>query len=187
MRTRFGIGGAAIIAATFMLTTSARTQMVASHAPAVSSTKADANAKPATMAPAMSVSGKAVARVNGVELIDRDLLREMFTIFPYAQQHNGFPKELEPEIRRGALQMIIFEELVYQEAKRRNMTVSAAKLSAAEAEFRRQFPTQAAYNDFLKTEANGSQAVVREKIRRSMLIDQFMDQDVNNASRITLA
>ena len=26
----------------------------------------------------------------------------MYTIFPYARQHNGFPKQMEPEIRRGA-------------------------------------------------------------------------------------
>ena len=80
----------------------------------------------------MQVSGKAVARVNGVELNDRELVREMFTIFPYAQQHNGFPKQLEPEIRRGALQMIIFDELVYQEAKRRNVSIPAADMVKAE-------------------------------------------------------
>jgi peptidyl-prolyl cis-trans isomerase SurA len=176
-------------------------QMVSSHSsslPAAAAKPASVAAtapehktapSPGTMAlsPAMTPTGKTVAKVNGAVLTDRDLLREMFAIFPYAQQHNGFPKELEEEIRKGALQMIIFEELVYQEAKRRNMNVSAAKLSAAEADFRRQFPTQAAYNTFLNTEANGSQAAVREKIRRSILIDQLMDQDVNNAARITLA
>ena len=60
-------------------------------------------AKNVSMAPAMQITGKPVAKVNGAVLTDRDLLREMYTIFPYAQQHNGFPKELEPEIRRGAL------------------------------------------------------------------------------------
>ncbi len=50
----------------------------------------------------------------------------MLQIFPYASQHNGFPKEQEAAIRQGALQMIIFEELVYQDAKRRGLTVSAA-------------------------------------------------------------
>jgi peptidyl-prolyl cis-trans isomerase C len=139
------------------------------------------------LAPAVTPTGKAVAKVNGTVLTDRDLLREMFAIFPYAQQHNGFPKGLEPQIREGALQMIVFEELVYQEAKRRNMTVPPAKLNAAVAQFRKQFPTQAEYQDFLKTEANGSEAVVREKIRRSLLIDQLLDTDVNNPARATVA
>ena len=70
------------------------------------------------------MSDKPVARVNGAVLTDRDLLREMYTIFPYAQQHNGFPKAQEAAIRQGALEMIIFEELVYQEAERRKLTIS---------------------------------------------------------------
>ena len=49
-------------------------------------------------------------------LTDKDLLREMYAIFPYAKQHNGFPKAQEAGIRQGALEMIIFEEMVYQEA-----------------------------------------------------------------------
>jgi hypothetical protein len=49
------------------------------------------------------VSDKPVARVNGTVLTDRDLLREMFAIFPYAKQHNGFPKAQEASIRQGAL------------------------------------------------------------------------------------
>ena len=35
----------------------------------------------------LQVSDKPVAKVNGAVLTDRDLLREMYTIFPYAQQH----------------------------------------------------------------------------------------------------
>src|SRR5438270_13814855 len=63
------------------------------------------------------VAGRPVARVNGAVLTDRDLLREMYSIFPYARQHNGsFPKAMEADIRKGALKMIEFEEMVYQEA-----------------------------------------------------------------------
>ena len=61
-------------------------------------------------ASALQVTGKAVVKVNGAELTDRDLLREMFALFPYAKLHGGFPKKEEKEIRQGALQMIIFEE-----------------------------------------------------------------------------
>ena len=81
------------------------------------------NLPPAQVTPAMQVSDKPVARVNGAVLTDRDLLREMYMIFPYAQQHNGFPKAQEAAIRQGALEMIIFEELVYQEAQHRGLTV----------------------------------------------------------------
>jgi parvulin-like peptidyl-prolyl isomerase len=187
MKTRFSIAIAVVASGLILGTATTGAQMVASHAPALPAAKADASAKTSTIAPAMTVSGKPVARVNGVDLIDRDLLREMYTLFPYAQQHNGFPKELEPDIRRGALQMIIFEELVYQEAKRRKMTIAPARLANAEAAFQKQFPSQSAYQEFLESEVGGSQVKMREKIRRSLSIEALLDQEVTAPSRVTLA
>src|ERR1035438_1223251 len=67
--------------------------------------------------PPQPPAGRPVARVNGVILTDRDLLREMYTIFPYARVHNGFPKAMEADIRKGAMKMIVFEGLVYPDAK----------------------------------------------------------------------
>jgi parvulin-like peptidyl-prolyl isomerase len=137
-------------------------------------------------APSLQTPGKPVARVNGAVLTDRDLLREMYLIFPYAQQHNGgFPKEMEAEIRSGALQMIIFEELVYQEALRRKMTVTPLKFQKAETEFGKQFSTPAQYQEYLKSEFNGSLQLLREKIRRSLLIDEFLQIEV--AARSTVS
>src|SRR4030095_3734494 len=50
-------------------------------------------AKPSFRSLALIATGKPVARVNGTVLTDRDLLREMLTIFPYARQHGGkFPE-----------------------------------------------------------------------------------------------
>jgi parvulin-like peptidyl-prolyl isomerase len=174
---------------TTMAMATAGAQLASSHTPTapVSRPAAAQSLPKATMANAFVPTGKVVARVNGTEIYDRDLLREMFTIFPYAQQHNGFPKELEPEIRRGALQMIIFEELVYQDAKRRHMDIPAAKLTGAEAAFRKQFPSQVAYEEFLKTEVNGSKPAMREKIRRSLLIEQLLTSEVTLPARITPA
>ena len=101
---------------------------VASHAPVVIQASSDTSVS-------LQPVGRPLVRVNGAVLTDRDLLREMFTIFPYARVHNGFPKPLEADIRNGAMQMIIFEELVYQEAQRRHMTVPPADLARAQAEF----------------------------------------------------
>ena len=148
----------------------------------------EAGTKPANTTSAPLTSGKPVARVNGVVLTDNDLLREMYNIFPYARQHNGkFPQELEPEIRKGALQMIVFEELVYQDAQRRGMTVSQARLDKAVADFRKQFKNPDDYKYFVKTEGGGSEQALRAKIRRSLLIDQLLRQDVQSKAVVTLA
>jgi peptidyl-prolyl cis-trans isomerase SurA len=82
--------------------------------------------------------------------------------------------------------MIIFEELLYQEAKRLNLTTTPEKLAAAEKAFRRQFDG-AGYEQFLRTECNGSPAVLKEKIRRSLLIEKMMKSQVQQKSVVTLA
>jgi len=133
-------------------------------------------------------TNKPVARVNGVTLTDRDLLREEFTIFPYAKQHNGsVPQEMEPQIRKGAMQMIIFEELVYQDAQRRKLTVAPEKLQKAEADFRQQFSDPKEYQQLLAEEFQGSKQLLREKIRRSLLIEELLKADVDGKSAISLA
>ena len=152
---------------------------VASHAPTATATVAPVSIQTAV---------QPVARVNGAVLTDRDLQREIFTIFPYARQHGGnVPKELEPEIREGALQMIIFEELVYQEAQRRKMTIAPARMSRAEADFRKQFPNAEEYKNFLQIEFKGSEQAMREKIRRSLLIEQLLKEEVASKSAVSSA
>src|SRR5579863_6114716 len=154
---------------------------VASHAPTAVSNTASAQTSP------LQVSDKPVARVNGAVLTDRDLLREMYTIFPYAQQHNGFPKAQEAQIRQGALEMIIFEELVYQEAVRRKLTISAEKLNLAEADFRKQFNSPDQYQQYLQAEMRGSEKQLRQQMRRSMLIEQVLKTDVELKSTVSQA
>lgn len=176
MKDRFTVG---IVLLASMGTAPA--QLASSHAAtAVASQPASttANAQPA---------GRPVARVNGAVLTDRDLLREEYTIFPYARQHNGVPAGMEADIRAGALKMIVFEELVYQEAQRRKMTVPATRLQSAEAEFRKQFASQQQFDETLKSEFQGSRAVLRSKIRRSLLIEEFLKQEVQDKSTISVA
>jgi peptidyl-prolyl cis-trans isomerase SurA len=151
-------------------------------------------AHPANLSPAstggnaMLALAKPVARVNGAELTQRDLLREMYAIFPYARQHNGgFPQAMEADIRRGALKMIEFEELVYQEAKRRQMTVAPERLAKSEKQFRAQFANEQQFQDFLQSENGGSLKILRTKILRSLLIEDLLKADVTDKSWISMA
>lgn len=156
---------------------------VASRAPAtvktIASTPGTASAK--VMVP------KPVARVNGAVITENDVTRMMYTMFPYARLHGGVPEQMKAEIRNGALDMVIFEELLYQEAQRRKLQVAPEKLARAEVAFRKQFPSRAVYEQFLALEANGSKAVMRNKIRRSLLIEQMLKTEVEQKSTVSLA
>lgn len=135
---------------------------------------------------AVTATGKAVARINGTVLTDRDLLREMNVIFPYAQQHGGkFPQAMEADIRRGALDMMEFEELVYQEAVRRHLIVSPARLDHATKLVRDQFSSPDEFHAYLKSGYGGSSKLLRETIRRSMLIDDLLQIEVTRKATVS--
>lgn len=164
------------LAITILIFTLAATAQVASHAPTAQSANA------ATVLPA----GKAVVRVNGAVLTDRDLVREMLNVFPYAKQHGGkFPKDSEPEIRKAALRNLEFEELAYQEAKRRGLAVTPAKLNQAVKDFRGQFESEALFQQYLKAEQKGSVDELRGKIRRAILIDKVLKSEVESRAKLT--
>jgi len=175
MKNRIGI--------VILLGASVSMAQVASHA----TTLPTAAPSPSGSVSSMQVTGKPVARINGAVLTDRDLLREMMTIFPYAQTHNGFPKELEPQIREGALKMIEFEELLYQEAERRQMTVPAVRINKAVTAFRNRFQDDQEFQQYIKTDMNGSMEQFRQSVRRSLLIDALMRSELDAPSHVTVA
>ena len=189
MKNRIGI--------VILLSAATAMAQVASHAPTINGPAMNAPAFGATTpgqppAPtgsvsSFNVSGKTVAKVNGAVLTDRDLLREMMTIFPYAQTHGGFPKEMEHSIRDGALKMIEFEELLYQEGERRKMVVPAARIDKAVTRFRHQFQTDEDFDKYIKTDMNGSMEQFRQSVRRSLLIESLLKSELDVPSHVTLA
>ncbi len=118
-----------------LLTALTAPAQVASHAPS----GAGGRNRPGTQFPRCRVSDKPVARVNGAVLTDRDLLREMFAIFPYAKQHNGFPKAQEACHSPGRAGDDHLRGTGLSGSGRRKLTIPAARLNQAEVEFRKQF------------------------------------------------
>src|SRR5208337_3100712 len=90
-------------------------------------------------------------------------------------------------IREGAMKMLVFEELVYQEAQRRKITVPPARMQQSEAEFRKQFASPDEFNQFVQSDFQGSRQLLREKIRRSLLIDELLKIEVEGKSGVTPA
>src|SRR5271166_885039 len=174
---------AVLMMALAALSTVSASAQVASHAPTLAS--ATASASPSA---SLQPVGRPVARVNGAVLTDRDLAREIASIFPYEKQHNGgVPPSMEKDIRTGATKMLIFEELVYQEAKRRNMTVPPARMQRGIADFQKQFSSQAEYDQFVQDEFHGDRKLLRSKIERSLLIDEFLKLEVTDKAVVSVA
>ena len=165
----------AIVAALLLAGSSFVCAQVASHA---------ATSKAPSASAAMPLD-RPVVRVNGTVLTQRDFLREEMNLFPYARQHGGrIPAELEPQIRQQATDRMVFEELVYQEALRRKMTVAPAKLAQAMSDFKKQFDSAAEYQEYLKHEQGGSVKQLRSKVRRAILIDTLLKAEVDRKATV---
>lgn len=157
----------------FSLTTlAASAQVLSSHAPTGMLQPPVTASQPLT---------KPLLRVNGTVFTERDLQREIATIFPFESQHKGgLPSSMAPEIRQGAAQMMVFEELVYQESLRRHMTITPERLVRGESEFRKQFKSPVEYQQFLQQEFHGDRKLLRTRIVRSLLIDKFLKLEVTS-------
>ena len=108
---------------------------------------------------------KVVARVNGVNITQRDLREQMQRLFPYYAIHGGtVPEKYHAEIRDKAMQQLIDEELIYQAAKKLGMTVPPATMTRMLADARKHFPTQRQYAAYV-TAQYGSVAAFEGRIR----------------------
>lgn len=128
-----------------------------------------------------------VARVNGVSLTDQDLARMMRQIFPYYSIHGGrVPAEKEPEIRQQALDRIVLEELLYQEAKRRGVQAPESKVRARIAEVRKAYASEQEFRQ-ARVAMSGSESAFRQKIRRAVMAEELWEGEVVRPSRLTPA
>lgn len=151
----------------------------AQSTPLIPSHKPTAPAKAATPAPA-----SVVVRINGTGLTERDLQREMAKLFPYAGVHGGrVPGEYGAELRRKALDQIVFDELLHQEALRRKMTVPAATFDDVMAQARDRFPSLKDFQAYAVQEY-GSVQGFEAQIRRALLIALLLDKEVTQKARV---
>src|ERR1700721_176068 len=68
---------------------------------------------------------------------------------------------------------------------RRGRAVPDAKLQEAEGEFRAQFATPDLYQEFVHTEFHDSEEMVRQRVRRSLLIEELLQVDVEQKSTVS--
>lgn len=88
-------------------------------------------------------------------------------------------------MRRGAMDMIVFDELVYQEALRRKMTIPETKYESSRKNFMKQFPDKKAFDAFMAQECKSSPQVFRQQLTRSLLIEALVKQEIDEKSRIS--
>jgi len=60
------------------------------------------------------------------------------------------------------------------------MTIAPERILREEKKFQRQFSSREEFNDYLKTDMDGSEAKLRQQIKRSLLIEAMLKNEVQN-------
>ncbi len=117
---------------------------------------------------------RVVAEVNG-QPVHAWQLEEVVTIVKAQLQAQGLPitPQIEPELRKGAMQLVVANEVVYQQAKAEGMAVDPRQIDQRLQELIAQFGSEDEFGKYLR-DAELTEEDVREEAEYSMLVQQWV-------------
>ena len=126
--------------------------------------------------------GRAIAKVNGVEISSRELSRTEDII--RARNLKAGQDSKNDEVRREAIDRLILQELLYQRARQMGMKAEEKELEAYIQKIRESAGSEEAYQEFLLKE-NLSEKDLKAEAERSILIRDLYAQEV--AARVVVS
>jgi peptidyl-prolyl cis-trans isomerase C len=130
---------------------------------------------PAPPAPVPAVLPDPVASVNGDAIGKAEFESAIHSV--EARAGRPVPSEQRDEVYRGVLQDLVTYRLLKQEAAQRQIAVSDADIDARLAEFKKQFGTQAAFEQALKAQ-HTTLGKLRDDARTDMVVNQLLEREV---------
>jgi foldase protein PrsA len=116
-----------------------------------------------------------VAKVNGAEINRYSLIDVMN--YTSAMNERASISESREEIRKKALDRLIFEELAVQEARRRGLVLKEGALDRAMGTIRTNLGDEEAYKNYLAKQGI-SEEELRSQVERILLLQLIVDQEV---------
>lgn len=116
-----------------------------------------------------------VAVVNGDEIIRADFNREMAEVQRQLLRM-GKPKSTLnlSEIKKEVLESLINKQLLYQESKKKDITISDAELNKQMQQVKERFPDENTFKEILKKEDLALDDL-RSQIKRDLMLQRFID------------
>jgi parvulin-like peptidyl-prolyl isomerase len=125
-----------------------------------------------------------VATVNGVAITEKAVMAAVNKKIPLASYHAGISEEKLATFRRQALDQLIEDELLYQEAKRRNLKVERSDLDRRVDLMQNGYASKKAFKQALAA-AGLSYRQWIEQIERSLLIQQLQQREISDKVVVT--
>lgn len=132
----------------------------------------------------LQANDKIVARINDTRIPEKVLIAEINRYLPYASYHANVSRETFLRIRQKAMDNLIAEELLYQEALRRKLSVSDGEVRQQIERMKQGYPSEQAFENALKQSGISRKEVYR-RIQRKLLIEKLIEVEVSSKIRIT--
>jgi peptidyl-prolyl cis-trans isomerase C len=116
-------------------------------------------------------TGSVVATVNGTPIGERELQIRVATLLPMASFHGNIPREKLASLERAALDALILDELIWQDARARGRRPEPAAVEAELSNVRRRFESEAAFDAALH-EGQVTLDGFRKYLARTLLVRQ---------------
>ncbi len=127
---------------------------------------------------------KIIARVNKAKIPESAYIAEINRQLPYASYHANISKEKYHEIQQKALNNLIIQELLYQEARRQKIQIPRDKIREQIDVMKQGFKTEADFNAALK-QTGMRLKDLENRIERKLLIDALLKKEVYDKINIT--
>jgi parvulin-like peptidyl-prolyl isomerase len=128
--------------------------------------------------------GSVVARVNGVPITVAQVNRAVDERVPRITGHGSISDARREALRSQAVQELIQEELMVQEAKRQKVTLLGADVDDEMAKIRKRFADQAQYQLAL-SRVGLSEAEIRRGVERHLLVKAVTEKEVTAKVAVT--
>ncbi len=130
----------------------------------------------------MSDASQVVAKVNGTPVTEAELEKALDIYVPPGSFHGKKAFQKREQYKEQALEQLIETELIYQEAKRRGMTVSKKDIDNMVKDAEKKYKDKKAFEKALKS-SGITMPEYRDKLARNELVKRLTKEEVEDKSK----
>lgn len=125
-----------------------------------------------------------VAKVNGTTFTQKDLEAEVDRLIPQMTFHRNVPPEKRKQYYGKALDELINRELLYQDAKAKDIKIEKEKIDAQIEKFKKRFKSDKEYRASLEKEKS-TEKQVRARIEKELLAQAAYTKNVTEQAKMS--
>ncbi len=118
-----------------------------------------------------------VARINGFEVTKAELLAQVQEIREQVMRAGGVDPAIDVDFYREALEILINETLIYEDAQSRGVGAGAEDVDRAVASVRSRYPDEAAFDQALASNGSDRQKL-RTQLRRALTTEMLIRNEI---------